>query len=463
VSPALVLGGGIDALAAAHLLARAGRRVTLLNEGIAERASDAGWVAPPLLRELQLDVRVSRADPWASALLPDGGTLELWQDMARSVEAIRRLSPQDAAKWPDFCQRMAALAGVFEQMYAEPPVNPLDLGLAFRVRRLGRQGMEDLMRLLPMPVAELLDDWFECDALKGALGAMGIVHLQQGPRSAGTAFRLLHHHIGSPPGVFRPPRSDLAARLRAIGGIEIRSAAVARITVRSGRVAGVVLTSGEEVEAELVVSGLDPRRTLLDLADPGWLDPKLARAVGHIRRNGVAARILFRTAEPKSAVLAPSLDYLERAYDEAKYARVSREPYLEARPSEGATEVHFQYAPYRRSDGDWNAARRKELADLARRLLSGLGDAEASVLAPPDLEAREGWPEGQAYHAELALDQALWMRPLPELAQYRTPIEGLWLCGPGTHPGGGIAGAAGYHCARQIALKAADRKGKVTQ
>jgi phytoene dehydrogenase-like protein len=450
LNPALVLGGGVDALVAAHLLARAGRRVTLLNEGMAERATDSGWVAPPLLRELQIDIQVGRADPWASVLLPQGGTLELWQDMARSVETIVRLSPQDAAKWPDFCRRMAALASVFEQMYADPPVNPLSLRLAFRVRRLGRQGMEDLMRLLPMSVAELLDDWFECDALKGALGAMGILHLQQGPRSGGTAFRLLHHHVGSPPGVFRPPRSNLGARLRAMGGIEIRSAAVARVRVRSGRVTGVVLASGEEVEAGLVISGIDPRRTLLELADPGWLDPQLARAVGHMRRRGVAARVLFKTPQPRSAVLAPSLDYLERAYDEAKYARVSQQPYLEAQPSDGGTEVHFQYAPYQRHDGDWNAARRNELAALARRLLPGLGNAEASVLAPPDLEAREGWPQGQAYHAELALDQALWMRPLPELAHYRTPIEGLWLCGPGMHPGGGIAGAAGYNCARQI-------------
>jgi phytoene dehydrogenase-like protein len=250
--------------------------------------------------------------------------------------------------------------------------------------------------------------------------------------------------------VFRPPRSDLGMLLRAHSAIETRSAAVARITVRGGRAAGVVLASGEEVEAALVVSGLDPRRTLLELADPGWLDPQLARALGHVRRRGVVARILFKTPQPQSAVLAPSLDYLERAYDEAKYGRVSRHPYLEARPSEGGTEVHFQYAPCRRSDGDWNAARRNELAQLARGLLPGLRDAEASVLAPPDLESREGWPEGQAYHAELALDQALWMRPLPGLAHYATPIEGLWLCGPGMHPGGGIAGAAGFNCARRI-------------
>ena len=135
------------------------------------------------------------------------------------------------------------------------------------------------------------------------------------------------------------------------------------------------------------------------------------------------------------------LDHLERAYDEVKHGRLSRQPYLEAYPTPGGVDVHFQYVPYQVSE---------DLAGIARRLLPGLGDAKASVLAPADLEREEGWPQGQPYHAELALDQALWMRPVPELAQYRTPIEGLWLCGPGTHPGGGIAGAAGYNCARAI-------------
>ena len=440
MSAAVVLGGGVDALVAARLLARGGRLVTLLNEGVAARAAEDGWVAPQMLRELGVDLVVRRADPWASVLLEDGSTLDLWQDMGRTVESLRRLSPRDARQWPDFCRRMASLARVFEEMYAAPPVNPLDLGLAFRVRRLGREGMEDLMRVLPMPVAELLDDWFECDALKGALGALGILHLQQGPRSAGTAFRLLHHHVGCPEGVFRPPRSNLGAVLRALPDAETRSAAVARIRIKGGRVAGVVLASGEEVEAALVVSGLDPRRTLLELAEPGWLDPELARAVGHIRRRGVAARVSIRK-QSRNLVIAPSLDYLERAYDDIKHGRVSRQPYLEARVVEGGTEVHFQYAP--QTGGE-------EIAALTCRLLPGLADAEASVLGPRELEARDGWPEGQPYQAELALDQALWMRPLPQLAHYRTPIEGLWLCGPGMHPGGGIPGAAGYNCAREI-------------
>jgi phytoene dehydrogenase-like protein len=361
--------------------------------------------------------------------------------MGRTVESLRRLSPKDAARWPEFCARMAALAQVFEALYTEPPVNPLDLGMAMRVRRLGRQGMEDLMRVLPMPVAELLDDWFECDALKGALGAMGILNIRQGPRSGGTAFRMIHHHVGSPAGVFRPARSNLISALRGRSGVAQRRGRVQALRMKSGRVQGVVLEGGEELAADVVVAGIDPRRALLELADPAWLDPELARSIANVRNAGVAARISFKSPSREHRVYAPSLDHLERAYDQVKYGGVSRDPYLEAHPSSEGVEVHFQYVPYEGSE---------DLAGMARRLLPGLEDARASTLWPKDLERLHGWPQGQPYHAELALDQALWMRPRPELARYKTPVDGLWLCGPATHPGGGVPGASGFNCARAI-------------
>lgn len=442
---AIVIGAGADALVAAHLLARRGKRVLVVEER-APAAQDSGWVPSQVIRELGLELKADAPDPWVTALLPDGGRLELWRDLGRASESIRRYSERDARRWPDFCRRMAALARLFERIYLETPVDPLNLRFALRVRGLGREGMVDLMRLLPMPVAELLDDWFECDALKGALGAMGILNIQQGPRSAGTAFRFLHHHVGSPEGVFRTSRTDLSARLRQLSrvGLDFKAARVGKILTRAGRAQGVVLDDGEEIEAPMVISGADPRRTLLELADPAWLDPELVRAIGSIRRRGVAARISFDSSM-KNTVHAPSLDYLERAYDEVKYGRVSREPYLEAYSSPGGLQVHFQYVPQEAKE-DLGA-----LGATARRLLPGLENAQAgSILGPADLEREEGWPQGQPYHAELALDQALWMRPLPELAQYKTPIEGLWLCGPASHPGGGIAGAAGYNCARAI-------------
>jgi phytoene dehydrogenase-like protein len=392
--------------------------------------------------ELGLKLTVDAPDPWVSVLLPDGGKLELWRDVSRTSDAIKRFSARDAQRWPEFCRRIAALARLLEQLYMEAPTDPLNLRLALRVRRLGREGMLDLMRVLPMSVAELLDDWFECDPLKGALGALGILNIQQGPRSGGTAFRFLHHHVGSPEGVFRPPRTDVSAALKQRPGVDFRASELEKVRLKEGRAHGVVLAGGEEIEAAIVVSGVDPRRTLLELADPAWLDPELARAIGNIRCRGVAARLSFKGSVSGNLVCAPSLDYLERAYDEVKYGRVSRAPYLEAYPSPEGVEVHFQYVPYGAKD---------DLAGTARRLLPGLENTQtASILGPAELEREEGWPQGQPYHTELALDQALWMRPLPELAQYETPIEGLWLCGPGLHPGGGVAGAAGYNCARAI-------------
>jgi phytoene dehydrogenase-like protein len=474
----VVIGAGVNELACAHALARAGRRVLVLEgrAGEGSEAPDRGWVPPQLTRSLGLPPRVLKVecpDPWATVPLPDGGRLELSRDMGRSVEAIRRVSPRDAAKWPEFCERMQTLARLLERLYVQPPPDPMsrDAGdlaqlavLGIRARLMGREGLEDLLRLIPMPVADWLDDWFACDALKGALGAAGILHLRQGPRSGGTAFVLLHHHVGSPVGVFRPPLSNLRQVLRALPGVEIRrGAAVARIRVRSGRADGVVLAGGEEIPAELVVSGAGARRTLLDLVDPGWHDPQIVRALTHVRRRGVVARArlaLERAPECPRLVIAPSLDYLERAYDDAKRGSFSREPYLEAvsagKGADGRSRVdaHIQYAPYALADGEWNEARRAALGILALKVLARhwphAGASVERVESPRDLEERHGFPEGQEYHAELALDQALWMRPLPALARYRTPLTGLYLCGPGMHPGGGIAGAAGMNAARVI-------------
>lgn len=445
----VVIGGGANELVAAHLLARAGRSVILICDSGAERLEE-GWIAPQIVRDLDLarhGLQRWEPDPWATAPLPGGGRLELWRDVGRSAESIRRVSPRDAAKWPEFCERMAPLGRFLEKLYAEPPPDPLGLRFALRARRLGSRGLVDLLRTLPMSAAELLDDWFESDALKGVLGAASLRHLQQGPRSGGTAFRLLHHHVGSPPGVFRPPRSNVVEVLRSLSGVEIRSGRILAIAVRAGRAAAVVLESGEEIPADLVVSGIDPRRTLLELVDPGWLDPELVRALRHIRRRGVLARFILRLERPAgfpTLLVAPSLDYLERAYDDAKYGRVSAAPWLEARCEGASAELHVQYVPY-------GAAAEPDLETRVVKMLSAhLDIAQCTVHTPRDLESLHGWPEGQAHHAELALDQALWMRPLPELAGYRTPIDALWLCGPAMHPGGAIAGAAGYNCARAI-------------
>lgn len=475
---AIVVGAGVDELVAAHYLARAGYAVTLVREranGV-EDLLEPGWVPPGIVCALDLErhgLRIERPEPWAIVMPEDGG-LELGADMARSVEAIHKLSPADASRWPDFCSRMHALAGLLETLYVAPPPDPLAVGrrerfalarTGWRVRRLGRRGMDDLLRLLPMSAADFLDDWFESDVLKGVLGAAGVMHLAQGPRSGGTAFNLLHHHVGSAQGVFRPALSNVRAALLRRDGVAVRTGPVVRIDVREGRAVGVTLDNGEELRASVVVSGLAPARTLLELVDAAWLDPDFVRSVRNVRSRGAAAAVsLVLDRDPRFTrlVVAPSLDYLERACDPVKYGRTSPQPYLEATslgaeaPDRYRVHLHVQYVPHAPKDGAWDTARSEMLGRAAVARLSEDVPGLASwvigqhVLTPDDLVHIHGFPQGQQYHAELALDQILWMRPTPQLAQYRTPLDGLYLCGPAMHPGAGIAGAAGANAAAVI-------------
>jgi phytoene dehydrogenase-like protein len=473
----VVIGSEVNELVAAHYLARAGHRVVVLEQH--RSAADdgivaSGWVPPRIVRDLGLGdaLAVERRDPWIAAALPDGERLELWSDPARSIEAIRRFSPWDAERWPAFCHAMSRSAQILEALYTAPPPDFMTTKFtesarlaasALRVRRLGRHGMAQFLRLLPMSVADFLDDHFRCEALKTLLGGAGILRLAQGPRSGGTALRLLHHHVGNPPGVFRPRASNIRQILARRPGIAVRhDARVSRIEVRDGRVGGVVLESGEAIDAAWIACGSDPRRLFLDWLEPEVLDAGFLRCVRHIRCRGVVARVRADVARSPgfgALTTAVSLDALERAYDHAKYGAISEHPYLEACVRGGSGEgvhvdIDVQYAPYRLSDGVWDAARRNALAERAVRTLDAAAPGFAklvtacTVLAPPDLETRYGFPEGQAEHAEPALDQLLWMRPIPDWSSYRTPIAGLYLCGPGTHPGAAIAGAAGANAAR---------------
>jgi phytoene dehydrogenase-like protein len=461
----IVIGSGTNGLVTAHLLARAGMKVLVLEQSTGETgARETGWIPPQVISDLSLAEAGLVADygePWAAIALDGDKRLELSSDLARTAEAIGRLSPKDAAKWPEFCARMHKVASVLAALYTQPapdvettePSELLRLGLlGLKIRGLGRQSLIDLMRILPMSVADLLDEWFENDALKAALGISGVMHLRQGPRSGGTAFNFLHHHVGSPEGVFRLPTSNLGAVLASIEGVEVRRGAkVARIRVSGGRVSGVVLGNGDEIKVSRVVSSADPRATLLGLLDPGWLDPGFIRAVRNIKCRGVAAQVTLTLASDapfKTLAIAPSLTYMEHAYDDAKYGRVSTQPWLEARAFARTVEAHVQYVPHTISDGG-------AVADLAVQKLCeavpGLRESITSrtVLTPAALAA-QGLTEGQRYHGDLTLDQILFMRPVPGWTRYRTPIAGLYLCGAGTHPGGGIAGGAGRLAAREI-------------
>jgi phytoene dehydrogenase-like protein len=435
LSDVVVIGAGPDELVAARLLQHAGHRVTVVQDhALPDRVE--GWAPAPIGR-----LSATRPDPWLRT--SDG--LELFADVKRSAQSLRRLSARDAERWPEFCNRMARLAALLEEIYLQAPPSMVDLRFALRVRRLGRRGMEDLMRVLPMPASELLDEWFESDALKAALGAFAVRDLQQGPRSAGTAFRLLHLHVGSPRGVFRPATVDVSP-LRS--GLTVREAQVARVAVSGGVVTGVTLANGETLPAPLVVAGAHPARVLGELVEPGWIDPDVVRAARNIRSRGVAARArleLERAPEWPTLTLAGTADDVERAYDAVKYGRISERPVLDAVADGAALDVHLQFVPHTAAD----------TADIQARVAKQLQPhvppiRNISVRTPVDLERIYGWPQGQPHHAELSLDQALWMRPLPELSAYRTPVSGLWLCGPGMHPGAGVIGAAGHNCARAI-------------
>jgi phytoene dehydrogenase-like protein len=352
-----------------------------------------------------------------------------------------------------------------------------------------------------MSVGEFLDDWFETDVLKGVVGARGVTGIMQGPRSGGTAFVLLHHQVGRPVGAFRAPSAvrggvgNIARALAAAAqgfGAEIRTGAeVERVHTQGGRAAGVVLRNGDEITAHRVVSGADPRRTFLDLCDPTRLEPGFVRSIRNLRYRGAWAKVNLALATlphfsalrgngGESALrgtisISPSLDYLERAYDDAKYGRVSSQPHLEIRiPSladptlapagKHVMSIEMQYAPYRLRDGEWDDQSREALGDRVIDTLSTYAPDLAGavlhrhVLTPRDLENTFALTEGHAYHGELTLDQILFMRPVAGWSRYRTPVRDLYLCGQGTHPGGGIAGASGANAAREIMREGKRRK-----
>ncbi|MPY90564.1 MAG: FAD-dependent oxidoreductase [Luteitalea sp.] len=518
----IVIGAGINGLTAAAYLAKAGRRVLVVERrdvlgGVAapDRLTtgcqvspcvhDVGWIPRQMVRELDLTRYgfQEMTDGWlVAAARREGGWLTLSDDVTRTAASLRTHSQADGAQWPRFVERMAQLAGFLEALYLLPPprvsVQSMSdalrlLGLGRRLRGLGKQGMVDLLRTLPMPVAELVEDWFEDDALKGTLAATAVKGVLQGPRSPGTAFLLLHHHVGARAGMFHGRSrvrggagalvGGLTAAVTHHGGEILPAVAVAAIRVREERCRGVTLADGREIDARLVLSSADVRATFLHLIDPDHLDPAFVQAVRNIRYRGATAKVtlvlsalpLLRDFKgegqspdrlPNIVSIAPSIDTIERAYDDAKYGQVSQVPYLEVAfppPGDSSNARHVmsvlvQYAPYHVRDWCWDAARRDALGELVVNRLAELFPhltdviVDRQVLTPRDLEATYALTEGSLSHGEMALDQILFMRPIPGWAEYRTPIEGLFLCGMGCHPGDGVAGGAG-RLAAAAALK----------
>jgi phytoene dehydrogenase-like protein len=511
----IIIGAGHNGLTAAAYLAKAGQKVLVLERrGLiggsvvteelwpgfkVDTLNHRGELRPDIVRDLNLaqhGLEMIRNDAGLVAPQADGSALVLSPQQARTVDAIARFSRADAKQWPAFGALMSKVTGFLNDVYAttfprvpkvDPAEAPVLAQLGLKLRGLGKKDMMEALRVLPMSLTELLDEWFESDTVKGAVGAQGVHGLLQGPMSAGTAFLLLHHWANGN-GLFKATAkgglgalTQALAKSAAASGAELRTSAdVARIVVKDGAAAGVTLASGEEISARRILSSADPRRTFLGLVGPLELEPEFVWQVQNIKMRGCVAKMTlalsglpeFKGADANALrgtiVISPSLPYLERAYDAAKYGGLSERPYLEVTiptlsdPSLAPADhhllsVHMQYAPYHLQTGRWDDQRQR-LGDVVLESLSEYAPnlkslvVNSQILTPLDIERVFGLTEGSLHHGEMMLDQILFMRPVPGWAHYRTPIEGLYLCGAGTHPGGGVSGACGRNAARQ-ALK----------
>lgn len=516
----IIIGAGHNGLVAAAYLAKAGRKVLVLEKrpvvgGAAATeevfpgfkfntgAHDAGLFRPEIVKDLHLEKHgLTFVKPEAAVFAPrlEGIPLTLWQNPQRNIAEIALLSQRDAEKYPAYLEKVNELTAVLQEiLLLKPPdlanFSPIALmpwlQVALKVRNMGEREMMELLRILPMTAKEFLDEWFKNDFLKGVLGAPGILGGLPGPQAAGTTFLLLYHHIsrssGGPlssqfvsGGIGRLSES-LASAARSYGAEILTNAAVARITLDEYQeaVTGVVLENGREISAAAVVSNADPRRTYFGLVGGEVFPPKIVRSVRNIRYKGMTAKVnlaldglpTFKEVYTEQQIqghifISPNLDYLERAWDDAKYGRVSEQPFLDvvipslldgslAPAGKHVMSITMQYAPYHLRDTTWEAEREalgdKIVATLAHYApdLPGL-IRHCQVITPLDWEREYGLTEGSIHHGQMALDQFLFMRPFPGYAQYQTPIKNLFLCGAGTHPGGGLTGAPGYNAAKEV-------------
>jgi len=525
---AVVIGAGHNGLVTAAYLAKAGKRTLVLerrervggaadtselapNVRVPTLAHTVGRLRPSVQRDLGLArhaLKLIAPDVRVFAPRADGLGLTLWSDVTRTVSDLAKapgVGAGDAVAYERFDRSVRSIGRFLDHLGRETPPDidaprltdalmGLRLGRSFR--GLGREGSRTLLRVLPMAVADLVAESFDHPHLRAILAWRGVRYGAVGPWSGGTASMLLHDGAGNDGGAAGETvyavggpgalADALAAAARGFGA-EIRTGAeVARIDARDGRAHGVVLASGEEIPARAVVSGADPKRTLLDLIDPVALGPSLGWRAGNIRTPGVVAKVnlalsalpTFPAASNADAQLrgrilvAPSIDAIERAFDESKYGRWSATPIIEATipsladPSlvAGAPagshvmSVLAQYAPYALKSGPWEDERR-QLGDAVVAVLEsvapGIGKlvTEREVLTPVDLESRFGLTGGHPLHGEAGLDQFYLWRPLLGHARYRLApeqIKGLYLCGSGAHPGGGITGGPGQNAAREI-------------
>ena len=516
----VIIGGGHNGLVAAAYLARAGRRVLVLERrellggcSVTEeiwpgyRVSTAAYLTSlmqeRIVRELDLPrygYQVDAKDPAFFSAFPDGRHLFFWQDGQRTLEEIANFSRRDAERFTAYEEYLERLARVVESLLlvTPPEFPPRGVGdlvdylkLLARFRGLDRRETIALVKIFTMSATNLLDEWFESDQLKVTLATDAVIGANGGPHSPGTAYILLHHVMGSVAGkrgLWGFVRGGIGAIPEAIAasaraqGAEIRTnAPIARIVVRDGRARSVVLDNGDEIAAPVIVSSVDPKLTFLRLMDTAELPPEFADRIRNFRCEGTSCKINLAlnglpsfkalpgapAAQHKATMhICPSVDYVERAWDDAKYGRPSQSPMLEmtvptmydpslAPAGRHVMGIFLQYTPYTLSEGNWDDLREplaERVFDVIEEYAPGFRSLveHKQVLTPLDLERRFGITGGNIFHGEMSLDQMFAMRPVPGAARYRTPIRGLWLCGSGTHPGGGVMGAPGYNAAREI-------------
>jgi len=516
----IIIGGGHNGLVAACYLASAGlktlvleRRETVGGAAVTQeihpgfRCSTLSHSAAPFFSQVVKDLRLDRyglefITPAAKVFAPasDGPSICIYEDTAQTIRELEKVSAKDATNYPAFERSFARIGRVLAPLLTTTPPaiahpspgelwNLGKLGRSFR--NLGKQDAYRLLRWGPMAVADLVAEWFETETMRALVAARGIFGAFAGPWSAGTSTGLLWqaamdgHAIG--PAAF--VKGGMGALTEAVAsaarnaGVEIRTGTeVEQIETSEDRAAKVILRSGEEIAARGIVSNADPRTTFLKLIDPVCLDPSFLLKIRNYRATGVSAKINlalsdlpsftgvecddFRTKLSGRIHIGPDIDYLERAFDAAKYGDYSPRPYMDitipslldpALAPAGAQvmSVYIQYAPYKLKEGDWNS-RREEFADNVVDVLSSYAPnlkemiVARQVITPRDLEETYGLSGGHIHHGEQSLDQFFTFRPLIGWAQYRTPIKGLYLCGAGTHPGGGVTGGPGANAAREI-------------
>jgi len=515
---AVVIGAGHNGLTAAAYLARAGRRVIVLERrhvvggaAVTEeiypgfKYSVCSYVVsllrPEIIRDLDLASHGLQILPLDGTFtpMPDGDYLWRVNDHETTYREIARHSRLDAEVYAEYGRAMVEMGRFARDILAMTPPDPFSgrlrdlaalLKLARRFRDLPAHDRHNQLQLLTMSAVDFLDQWFETDVLKATMAASGVIGTFQGIRSPGTAYVLLHHYMGDIDGAFRSwglsrggtgQISESIASAARAAGAEIRlEAPVARIPVRNGRATGVVLENGDEIEAGAVLSSVDPHLTFLAMVGEAHLPDEFVEDIRRYRFRGSSGKVNLAldglpdfTARPgpgphlRGAIsISPSIDYMERAYDEAKYGRFSRRPYIDivipslTDPSVAPAGRHVmscfvQYAPYALADGSWDE-QREAFGDTVIDTIAGFAPnirdriLHRQVLTPLDLEREFGLTEGNIFQGELTLEQLFFLRPAPGWADYRTPVDGLYLCGSAVHPGGGIMAAPGRNAAMKV-------------